>query len=323
MEQLKQLLARLSLRQKITIGAAVLLVAGSLFWFSKWNKERDFKPLFTQLSAEDAGEVLARIRESGVEYRLGENGTSILVPSAKVAELRLQLASAGLPKSGRIGFELFDRTNFGATDFTEQVNFRRALEGELERSVASLAEVEQARVHITFPKDSIYTEAASGRQGKRAAEIETRRAPLAPECPRNLPSDCQRCRRTAARSGLCARHERQSPEPSQATRTTGRHGGLRRIHRVPAKARAEHDGEDRLHARSPARPGKVPRGRVHRLRLYQRRAERRDIRSDQIGHGHISAHRGRLQRRNHIRSARLRLQSSTAQFASGCRAWGR
>jgi flagellar M-ring protein FliF len=186
MEQLQQLLARLSLRQKITIGAAVLAVAGSLLWLSKWNKERDFKPLFTNLSAEDAGEALARIRESGVEYRLGDNGSSILVPSSRVAELRLQLASAGLPKSGRIGFELFDRTNFGATDFTEQVNYRRALEGELERSVASLAEVEQARVHITFPKESIYTES---RQPAKASVLVKLR-PGARLSPQNVMAIC-------------------------------------------------------------------------------------------------------------------------------------
>jgi flagellar M-ring protein FliF len=158
MNQLKQLVARLSMRQRITVAVAAVLVALGLFYFAGWKKDRDFKPLFTNLAAEDAGQVVTRIRESGVEYRLSENGTTILIPSAKVAELRLQLASAGLPKTGRIGYELFDKTNFGVTDFAEQVNFHRALEGELERSVMSLAEVEQARVHITFPKDSIYTE---------------------------------------------------------------------------------------------------------------------------------------------------------------------
>src|SRR5208337_3321439 len=81
-----------------------------------------------------------------------------LVPSASVAELRLQMASAGLPKSGRIGFELFDKTNFGASEFAEQVNYHRAIEGELERSVMSIREVEEARVHITMAKDSLYTE---------------------------------------------------------------------------------------------------------------------------------------------------------------------
>jgi flagellar M-ring protein FliF len=93
-----------------------------------------------------------------VDYRVPEEGGMVLVPSARLAELRINMAAAGLPKTGRIGFELFDKTNLGATEFTEHINYRRALEGELERSVMSLAEVEQARVHITFPKDSVFLE---------------------------------------------------------------------------------------------------------------------------------------------------------------------
>lgn len=158
MNQIKQLIARLTLLQRIVIGASAVLVIAGLLYLAYWNRQRDYKPLFKNLAAEDAGQVVARVKESGVAYRLGDNGGSVLVPSSKVDELRLQLASAGLPKSGRIGYELFDRTNFGATDFTEQVNFHRAIEGELERSVQALAGVEQARVHLTFPKDSIYTE---------------------------------------------------------------------------------------------------------------------------------------------------------------------
>src|SRR5208283_2867175 len=80
-------------------------------------------------------------------------------PASRLAELRLVMAAAGLPKAGRIGFELFDKTNLGATEFTEHVNYRRALEGELERSVMSLEAVEQARVHLTFPKDSVFLDA--------------------------------------------------------------------------------------------------------------------------------------------------------------------
>ena len=114
--------------------------------------------MYSALSAEDAAAVLAKVRESGSEFRLSDNGTVVLVPSGRVAELRLQLAAAGVPKSGRIGYELFDKTNFGASDFTEQINYHRALEGELERSVMALAAVEQARVHITFPKESIFLE---------------------------------------------------------------------------------------------------------------------------------------------------------------------
>ena len=80
------------------------------------------------------------------------------MPADKVAELRLELAAVGLPKSGRIGFELFDKTTFGATEFVEHVNYNRALEGELERSIGSLNSIEQARVHRTAAKESVFVE---------------------------------------------------------------------------------------------------------------------------------------------------------------------
>jgi len=159
MNQILRLIGNLTLRQRVTIVAAAAAVVAGLIMFSRWSHERDFRPLYTSLSPEDGGAVVAKLKETGVEYRLSENGTTVMVPSARAAELRLQMAAAGLPKSGRMGFELFDKTNFGATDFTEQVNFRRALEGELERSMMALSEVEQARVHITFPKESIFLEA--------------------------------------------------------------------------------------------------------------------------------------------------------------------
>lgn len=155
---MKRLLNTLTWKQCLSILIAAGAVVAGLVAFSRWNQERDFRPLYSELAAEDAGAIVAKVRESGTEFRLSENGTVVLVPSAKVAELRLQLAAAGIPKSGRIGFELFDKTNFGASDFAEQVNYHRALEGELERSVMSLTEVEQARVHITFPKESIFLE---------------------------------------------------------------------------------------------------------------------------------------------------------------------
>lgn len=157
-EQLKQLWLRLSMRQQIVVACtAVLLLVGILF-ASRHQKEQNFKPLFQNVSGEDAGQVVNRLREAGVEFRLADNGTTIKVPAEKLDELRIQMASAGLPKSGRIGFELFDKANFGASEFSEQVNYHRAVEGELERSVMSLSEVEQARVHITFAKNSIFLE---------------------------------------------------------------------------------------------------------------------------------------------------------------------
>jgi flagellar M-ring protein FliF len=158
MDQIKRLLDSLSLKHKITIAAAALAAFAAIYSLVHWQTERDYKPLYTDLAPEDAGLVLAKVRESGVPYRIGDGGASVLVPSAKVSELRLQLAAAGIPKSGRIGFEIFDKTNFGASDFTEQVNLHRALEGELERTIMSISAIDQARVHITFAKDSIFTD---------------------------------------------------------------------------------------------------------------------------------------------------------------------
>ncbi len=155
---MNSLLSRLTNSQKISLVLGVVVVVAVLFGFLKWNKEQDFRPLYTGVALEDAGAVVAKLKETGAEYRVVDGGATILVPSSKVAETRLQMAALGLPKTGRIGYELFDKTNFGVTDFTEQVNYHRALEGELERSVMALAEVEQARVHITLPKNSLFVE---------------------------------------------------------------------------------------------------------------------------------------------------------------------
>jgi flagellar M-ring protein FliF len=158
MDQIKKLLQSLSATQRVTIVVCALAVVAGVMWFSRWQQESGMRPLYTALAPEDASAMVAKLRESGVVYKVGENGTSLLVPEARVAELRLEMAGLGLPKTGRIGFEIFDKTNFGITDFAEHVNYRRAVEGELERSVMALAEVQQARVHVSLPKESVFTE---------------------------------------------------------------------------------------------------------------------------------------------------------------------
>ena len=155
---MKKILANLPVRQRITIALVLLAAAGGLYALVQHQREADFRPLFTGVAPEDAAAIVQKLKESGVDYRVPEEGGAVLVPSARLAELRINMAAAGLPKTGRIGFELFDKTNLGATEFTEHINYQRALEGELERAVMSLAEVEQARVHITFAKDSVFLE---------------------------------------------------------------------------------------------------------------------------------------------------------------------
>src|SRR5260370_36734596 len=99
--------------------------------FLHWNHERDFKPLYSGLAQEDAAAVLVKVRESGTEFRLADGGSAVLVPSAKVAELRLQLPAAGGPRSRRIGFERFDKSRFRASEFDRHIHDQRALQGAL------------------------------------------------------------------------------------------------------------------------------------------------------------------------------------------------
>ncbi|MEO8597983.1 MAG: flagellar basal-body MS-ring/collar protein FliF [Candidatus Solibacter sp.] len=179
---MSKILANLSIPQRIMIAVVAIAAMAGMYLLVQWKKEGDFKPLFTGVSAEDAAGIVTKLKESGTEYRLPEGGGSVLVPSARLAELRLTMASIGLPKSGRIGFELFDKVNLGATEFTEHINYRRALEGELERTVMTLSEIELARVHLTFPKDSVFLEA----QQPAKASVLVRLKPGAKLSPQNV-----------------------------------------------------------------------------------------------------------------------------------------
>ena len=159
MDQAKKLLGALTPRQLATIVIVAIAVVGGVMGFSRWQRESGLRPLYTGLAPEDANAIVQKLHESGVDYKIVNNGTELLVPEDRVPELRLEMAGLGLPKTGRIGFEIFDKTNFGITDFAEHVNYRRALEGELERSIMAISDVQQARVHVTLPKDSVFTDA--------------------------------------------------------------------------------------------------------------------------------------------------------------------
>lgn len=156
MAQIIRIWNSLSLAQRVSLVIAPLLVAAIATGVIRWRHDAAFRTLYSSLAPEDAAAVTQKIREAGIEYRLDDTGSAVSVPEDRLAEARLALAGAGMPRSGRIGFELFDRTNPAASDFTEQVNYQRALEGELERTVATLDEVAQARIHITAGKDSVF-----------------------------------------------------------------------------------------------------------------------------------------------------------------------
>src|SRR5580692_2228041 len=159
MDQAKKLLGALTPRQLATIVIVAIAVVAGVLGFSRWERQSGMRPLYTGLAPEDANAIVQKLHEAGVDYKIANNGSELLVPEDKVPELRLEMAGLGLPKTGRIGFEIFDKTNFGITDFAEHVNYRRALEGELERSIMAISDVRQARVHVTLPKDSVFTDA--------------------------------------------------------------------------------------------------------------------------------------------------------------------
>jgi flagellar M-ring protein FliF len=115
-----------------------------------------YTPLFTQLDRDDAAAIAAKLKEQKVSFRIGPDGATIEVPEAKARELRLELASAGLPRGGGVGFESFDKMRLGATDFEQRVLFKRALEGELTRTIDSLGAVASSRVHIVLPEKSVF-----------------------------------------------------------------------------------------------------------------------------------------------------------------------
>jgi len=142
--------------RKVFLLLLAAAVFGGLWYFRARMVEEAFRPLYTDLTDKEAGAAVAQLQEMQVPYRLAAGGGTILIPKERIPEVRLQLANAGLPQGARLGFELFDEASFGATDFAEQVNFRRALEGELERSVLSLEEVRRVRVHISLPKKSVF-----------------------------------------------------------------------------------------------------------------------------------------------------------------------
>lgn len=134
------------------VAGLIAVIVGLLLW----SRTPDYRVLFSNLADRDAGAVVQALQQMNVPYKFSEGGGIIYVPSDKVHDVRLRLASQGLPRGGVVGFELLENQKFGLTQFQEQVNYQRALEGELSRSVQSLSAVESARVHLAIPKPSVF-----------------------------------------------------------------------------------------------------------------------------------------------------------------------
>ncbi len=143
---------------KILMGVAVLLVLTGFAILFLWANKTDFQPVYTGLSPEDASQIVQKLEDQNIPHKLAGGGSVIMVPAEKVYDVRLSLAGSGLPKGGGVGFEIFDETDFGTTEFVQKLNYQRALQGELARTIKEFAEVESARVMIVMPKDSVFIE---------------------------------------------------------------------------------------------------------------------------------------------------------------------
>ena len=144
LEWLNRLRANPKIPLMVAAAAAVAIVVAMVLW----AKSPDYRTLYSNLSDQDGGAIVTQLTQMNIPYRFSENGGAIEVPADKVHELRLRLAQQGLPKGGAVGFELLDQEKFGISQFSEQVNYQRALEGELARTIETLGPVKTARVRL-------------------------------------------------------------------------------------------------------------------------------------------------------------------------------
>ena len=143
------------IRKGLLTGSVVLLFA-VVYGAYTWSSQTTYVTLYSGLDASDSGAIVEELRASNTPYQLEVNGSTVLVPQAKVNDLRVQFASKGMPSSGHTGFEVFSGNSFTATDFVQRLNFQRGLQGELERTLEAFPAVDKARVHVVMPQKSLF-----------------------------------------------------------------------------------------------------------------------------------------------------------------------
>jgi len=156
--QFFNLLNSLPLSKKISMVFVIILVVTGFALMFFWTNQENYQMLFSNLSQRDASAIASKLKERNTPYRVEANGTMIMVPEEKVHELRLSLAGDGLPNGGNVGFEIFDHTDFQTTKFVQELNYRRALQGELARTINRFKEVNDSRVFIAIPEESLFIE---------------------------------------------------------------------------------------------------------------------------------------------------------------------
>lgn len=148
----------LTLGQRVTLGGSVLLIAGTVWLFAHFVDAADYKVLSSGMAPADAHELAHRLDGQNIAYQVSADGTAVLVRGDQLDRARLETASQGPLASGRLGFELFDKPNWSGSDFSEKVNYQRALEAELERTIQTMNGVDAVRVHLVLPRESLFSE---------------------------------------------------------------------------------------------------------------------------------------------------------------------
>jgi flagellar M-ring protein FliF len=158
LQQLAGIWKQLGLNQRISIVLATLAVLGGLAGVAFWSSHPEYALLYGKLDEGEAAKVIAALDESKVPYQISRGGGAIMVPSDKVYQLRMQMAGKGIPRGEGVGFEIFDKANFGISDFVQRANYTRAVQGELARTISQLDEVQSARVMIVMPENRLLTD---------------------------------------------------------------------------------------------------------------------------------------------------------------------
>lgn len=153
-QQVVQHLNNLSQRQKLAGAAIIAMLVALIVAAWSWTRTPDYAVLFANLEERDGGAIITALQQQNVPYKVGPGSGTIMIPSHQVHEVRLRMAAEGLPKGGLVGFEVMENQRLGVSQFLEQVNYQRALEGELSRTVQSISSVAAARVHLAIPKQS-------------------------------------------------------------------------------------------------------------------------------------------------------------------------
>lgn len=171
LKQLQQLWARLKPRQRMLVGGGTLLTLVALAAMVKVFGAPEYKPLMVDLEAQDAQAISAQLAAKKIPFQLTPDGRGINVAADQLDAARMEVASEGSPHTGRMGFELFDKSSWGQTEFDEKVNYQRALEGELERTIQTLSGVKSARVHLVMPTSSVFLDRERGAKASVALRM--------------------------------------------------------------------------------------------------------------------------------------------------------